>query len=126
MSIAIRAEHTFRFANGMELKPAANYRWEESSYTSIWNADKHINDEGGFDGPGYFSQPIEVFTDRRPAWEMWDYFLTLDSKQGWYVQGYSYNATSNIIPWALWIEAGNPRGSYSAPAQKGVRFGYFW
>lgn len=126
MSIAIRAEHTFRFANGMELKPGANYRWEESSYTSIWNADKHINDEGGFDGPGYFSQPIEVFTDRRPAWEMWDYFLTLDSKQGWYIQGYSYNATSNIVPWALWIEAGNPRGSYSAPAQKGIRFGYFW
>ena len=70
--------------------------------------------------------PIETFTDRRPAWEMWDYFLTLDSKQGWYLQGYSYNAHSEIVPYALWIEAGFPRGAYSAPAQKGIRFGYYW
>ncbi|MBA4729765.1 MAG: TonB-dependent receptor [Gammaproteobacteria bacterium] len=126
LSLSIRGEHTYRFGNGMELKPGFNYRWEDSSYTSIWNADKHINDEGGFDGPGYFAQPIETFSDRRPAWEMWDYFLTLDSKQGWYLQGYSYNANSEIVPYALWIEAGFPRGSYSAPAQKGIRFGYYW
>ena len=67
LSLSIRGEHTYRFGNGMELKPGFNYRWEDSSYTSIWNADKHINDEGGFDGPGYFAQPIETFSDRRPA-----------------------------------------------------------
>ena len=126
LALTARYEHTWKLNNGMELKPGVNYHWEDSSYVTIWNADKHVNDPGGFDGPGYFSQPIENFTDRRPAWEMWDYFLTLDSKDNWYIQAYSYNATSEAVPYWLGIEAGFPRGAYSQPAQKGVRFGYYW
>ena len=57
---------------------------------------------------------------------MWDYFLTLDSKDNWYIQAYSYNATSEAVPYWLAIEAGFPRGAYSQPAQKGIRFGYYW
>ena len=48
--------------------------------------DKHVNDEGGCDGPVYFCLPLENFTDKRPAWEMFDLFLTLDSKDNWYIQ----------------------------------------
>ena len=127
LALTVRYEHIWKLGYGYELKPGFNYHWEDSSYTTIWNADKHVNDEGGVDGPGYFNQPIEVFTDRRPAWEMYDLFLTLDSREGnWFLQAYSYNASSEVVPWALGINAGFQVGSYSAPAQKGVRFGYYW
>ena len=63
-----------------------NYHWEAESYVTPWNMDKHVNDEGGCDGPGYFCLPLENFTDKRPAWEMFDLFLTLDSKDNWYIQ----------------------------------------
>ena len=72
LALTVRYEHIWKLGYGYELKPGFNYHWEDSSYTTIWNADKHVNDEGGVDGPGYFNQPIEVFTDRRPAWEMYD------------------------------------------------------
>ena len=51
--------------------------------------------------------------------EMYDLFLTLDSREGnWFLQAYSYNASSEVVPWALGINAGFQVGSYSAPAQK--------
>jgi hypothetical protein len=30
------------------------------------------------------------------------------------------------VPWYIGVEAGIPRGSYSAPSQKVIRFGYYW
>jgi hypothetical protein len=110
----------------MELKPGVNYHWETDSYVTPWNMDKHVNDEGGCDGPNYFCLPLENYTDKRPAWEMFDYFLTLDSKDNWYIQFASYNAKSEVVPWSVGIEAGIPRGAYSAPSQKLIRFGYYW
>tara|TARA_B100001248_G_scaffold257659_1_gene240569 strand:+ start:258 stop:2984 length:2727 start_codon:yes stop_codon:yes gene_type:complete len=126
LAFTIRFEHTYRLQNGMEFKPGMNYHWESSSYVTPWNMDKHVNDEGGCIGPNYFCQPVENYTDKRDRWEIYDYFLTLDSKQNWYIQWASYNAKSEIVPWSLGIEAGIPRGAYSAPSQKVIRFGYYW
>ena len=38
----------------------------------------------------------------------------------------SYNAKSEVVPWYIGVEAGIPRGAYSAPSQKVIRFGYYW
>jgi hypothetical protein len=57
---------------------------------------------------------------------MFDLFLTLDSKDNWYIQYASYNHKSEVVPWYIGVEAGIPRGSYSAPSQKVIRFGYYW
>ena len=126
LALTVRFEHTYKLRNGMELKPGVNYHWEAESYVTPWNMDKHVNDEGGCDGPGYFCLPLENFTDKRPAWEMFDLFLTLDSKDNWYIQYASYNHKSEVVPWYIGVEAGIPRGAYSAPAQKIIRFGYYW
>ena len=126
LALTIRFDHTIRLQNGMEFKPGFSYHWESDSYVTIWNMDKHLNDEGGCDGINYFCEPLENFTDKRQAWEMFDYFLTLDSKDNWYLQWASYNAKSEVVPWYISIEAGMPRGAYSAPSQKVLRFGYYW
>ena len=42
-------------------------------------------------------------------------------KANWYIQWASYNAKSEIVPWYIGIEAGIPRGAYSAPSQKVIR-----
>jgi hypothetical protein len=31
-----------------QLIPSINYHWQAEDYLTIWNADKHINDAGGY------------------------------------------------------------------------------
>lgn len=106
---------------------------------TIWNADKHVNDPGGYgtgfspngdyvDLPGYFMDDVETFGDHRDSWYMADLLLTYKTAQDapWYLQAYGYNITEEEVAWWRQVEAGQPRGSYSAPAQYGLRFAYYW
>ncbi len=104
---------------------------------TIWNADKHVNDPGGYgtgfspngdyvDLPGYFADDVDTFGDHRDSWHMTDVTVTYRpaGDRNWYIQAYGYNVTDEEVAWWRAVEAGNPRGSYSAPAQYGVRFNY--
>ena len=137
ISFTIRYEHTFEMGNLGQLLPALNYHWQSSDYLTIWNADKHTNDPGGYgtgfgdtfvDLPGYFNQSTDEFGDQRGAWKMLDIFLTYKpaGDASWYAQAYAYNITDETIPYWRGVEAGNPSGSFSAPRQYGVRVGYYW
>ena len=123
-SFTIRFEHTYRLQNGMELKPGINIIMKQilTLLPGIW-----IN---------ILMMKVDVLvkitsanhlriTPIRDQHEMFDYFITLDSKDNWYLQWASYNAKSEIVPWYIGVEAGIPRGAYSAPC-KILRFGYYW
>jgi hypothetical protein len=119
------------------LAPSVNYHWQAEDYLTIWNADKHVNDPGGYgtgvgdsfvDLPGYFADSVDEFGDQRGSWDMIDLTLTYKpaGESNYYVQAYAYNVTDEEVAWFRGVEAGNPRGSYSAPSQYGIRIGYFW
>ena len=48
----------------MEFKPGMNYHWESSSYVTPWNMDKHLNDEGGCDGPNISVSHWKITQDK--------------------------------------------------------------
>jgi iron complex outermembrane receptor protein len=138
-AFTIRYEHTFDLGRLGLITPSINYHWQAEDYLTIWNADKHVNDPGGYgtgfspngdyvDLPGYFQDPVETFGDSRDDWNMLDVFLTYkpSNDSPWYLQAYAYNVTEEQIAWWRGVEAGQPRGSYSAPSQIGARFGFYW
>jgi iron complex outermembrane receptor protein len=139
VAFTLRYEHTFDLGDFGVLIPSLNYHWQADDYLTIWNADKHVNDAGGYgtgfspdgnyvDLPGYFADDVNTFGDQRDSWFMADILLTYKpaNDANWYVQGYAYNITEEEIAWWRQVEAGQPRGSYSAPAQYGMRFSYNW
>jgi iron complex outermembrane receptor protein len=137
LAFTIRYEHTFNLGTMGTLAPSVNYHWQAEDYLTIWNADKHVNDPGGYgtgvgesfvDLPGYFADSVDEFGDQRGSWDMIDLTLTYKpaGESNYYVQAYAYNVTDEEVAWFRGVEAGNPRGSYSAPSQYGIRIGYFW
>jgi iron complex outermembrane receptor protein len=139
VAFTIRYEHAFNMGRFGTLTPSVSYHWQSEDYVSIWNADKHVNDAGGYgsgfsgngdyvDLPGYFADDVNTFGDQRDSWHMTDVTVTYNppGDQSWYVQAYGYNVTEEEIAWWRGVEAGNPRGAYSGPAQYGVRFNYSW
>ena len=137
LAFTIRYEHTFNLGTMGTLAPSINYHWQAEDYLTIWNADKHVNDPGGYgtgvgdsfvDLPGYFSDSVDEFGDQRGSWDMVDLTLTYKpaGESNYYVQAYAYNVTDEEVAWFRGVEAGNPRGAYSAPSQYGIRIGYFW
>ena len=72
--------------------------------------------------------PVEWFGDQRDSWHMMDFVLTYEpaGNASWYAQAFVYNLEDEEIAWFRGVEAGQPRGSYSAPRQYGIRVGYYW
>jgi iron complex outermembrane receptor protein len=138
LALTVRFEQTFNLGSLGSVTPSVNYHWQSEDYLTIFNVDKHVNDAGGYgsglgadyvDLPGFFARTdIETFTDKRPSWSTVDLFLTYNppGDANWYAQAYMYNATDEEISWWRGMEAGTPRGAYSAPSQWGIRVEYFW
>jgi iron complex outermembrane receptor protein len=139
VAVTLNYEHTFNLGAYGQLVPSVKVHWQSEDYLSIWNADKHVNDAGGYgtgfsgngdyvDLPGYFADPVEQFGDNRDSWHMIDFVLTYRpaGNASWYAQAFVYNVEDEEIAWFRAVEAGQPRGSYSAPRQYGIRVGYYW
>jgi iron complex outermembrane receptor protein len=137
LALTIRYEHTFNLGSLGSLVPSIDYHWQSEDYLSVFNLDKHIDDAGGcgtglgdafVDTPGFFCNSIDTVTDKRDAWSNVNLFLTYNppGDANWYAQAYIYNATDEEIVYWRGVEAGQPRGAYSAPSQWGVRVEYFW
>ena len=139
VAVTLNYEHTFNLGAYGQLVPSVKVHWQSEDYLSIWNADKHVNDAGGYgtgfsgngdyvDLPGYFADPVDQFGDNRDSWHMIDFVLTYRpaGNASWYVQAFVYNLEDEEIAWFRAVEAGQPRGSYSAPRQYGIRVGYYW
>ena len=139
IALTLRYQHVFNLGTAGTVTPAINYHYESESYMTPWNANNHVNDVGGFgsgsslngnytDLPGYFADPVDIFTDERPSWEMVD--LTITYKPAgdapWYAQLSGYNVTDEYVPFWRGVNAGTPHGGYSAPSHYVFRVGYYW
>jgi iron complex outermembrane receptor protein len=137
LALTVRYEHTFNLGSLGSVVPSIDYHWQSEDYLSPFNLDKHVNDAGGcgtglgadyVDTPGFFCHSIDTVTDKRESWSNVNLFLTYNppGDANWYAQAYMYNATDEEIVYWRGVEAGQPRGAYSAPSQWGVRVEYFW
>ena len=137
LALTVRYEHTFNLGSLGSVVPSIDYHWQSEDYLSPFNLDKHVNDAGGcgtglgadyVDTPGFFCHSIDSVTDKRESWSNVNLFLTYNppGDANWYAQAYMYNATDEEIVYWRGVEAGQPRGAYSAPSQWGVRVEYFW
>ena len=147
LAFTIKYEHTFNLGTMGQLIPAINYHWQAEDYLTIWNADKHTNDVGGYgtygcanygaddgcgygfiDFAGYFNESTDVFGDQRSSWSMVDLIITYkpSGDAPWYAQAFAYNVTDEVISYWRGVEAGVPSGAFSAPTQYGIRVGYYW
>jgi len=101
VALTLNYEHTFNLGAWGKLKPALKVHWQSEDYLTIWNADKHVNDPGGYgtgfsgdgnfvDLPGYFMDPVEWFGDQRDSWHMMDFILTYEpaGNASWYAQAF--------------------------------------
>jgi hypothetical protein len=148
LAFTIKYEHTFNLGTMGQLIPSINYHWQAEDYLTIWNADKHINDAGGYgtygctnfgaadgcaygfiDLPGYFNESTDVFGDHRSSWSMVDLIVTYTSllvmRLGM-LKLMHITLTDEVISYWRAVEAGVPSGAFSAPTQYGVRVGYYW
>jgi iron complex outermembrane receptor protein len=145
-AVTLKYEHTFNLGSWGTLNSMVNWHWQSEDYLTIWNADKHVNDPGGYgtgsslnddpennyydfvDLPGYFADPVEQFGDKRDSWHMMDFIMTYKpaGDSSWYLQAAIYNLEDESIPWFRAVEAGVPRGAYSAPRQYVLSLGYYW
>ncbi|GMG87948.1 TonB-dependent receptor [Biformimicrobium ophioploci] len=114
-ALTINYAHTFELGNGDRIIPFVNVHWEDDSYLSYWNVDKHD-----------FPTPTpEAFSDTREAFTTVDVsirYVTADDKIS--AELFGYNVTDEIIPY--WASAGDGvvRAPMSVPANYGVRFNY--
>ena len=139
LAATLRYSHTFNMGSLGTLEPSLNWHWQAEDYLTIWNADKHVNDAGGYgtghtgagnyvDLPGYFRDPVDEFGDHRDSWQMMDFSLTYKpaGDASWYAQASVYNLEDEEIAFWRAVEAGTPRGAYSAPRQYVLTVGYYW
>ncbi len=110
-------EHTFELGSLGTLVPWINVHWEDDSYLTVWNVDKHTDDMNFV----IADEDIRYTDDRR------DSFYTVNStvrfyRDNWYVEAYGYNLTNEVIQYWGGAAEGVAKGSFSAPRTYGLRF----
>ena len=84
---------------------------------------------GFVDLPGYFTDQLMNLVIKEDSWDMVDLIVNIQASwrmRNYYAQAYAYNVTDEEVHGLRGVEAGNPRGAYSAPSQYGIRIGYYW
>ncbi len=112
-------EHTFDLGDSGALVPWVNYRWEDDSYLTIWNVDKHTDDMEFV----IADEDIRYTDDKREAFSTVAagvrYYLG-----SWVVEAYGYNLTDEVIQYWGGAREGVAVGSFSMPRTYGIRFEY--
>jgi iron complex outermembrane receptor protein len=137
VKLHLTLEHSFVLprARGVAIAPWVTAHWEDDSYLTIWNVDKHGN--GGQPCPEQapsetpdgcmdfviLPQDLQYTDDKREAWSM------LHAGVRFYygsstIELYAYNITDEVVQWWGGAAEQVPRGSMSEPRTYGIRFGY--
>ncbi|GAB3113600.1 TonB-dependent receptor [Aestuariicella hydrocarbonica] len=114
-SVTINYDHTFHLDSGARVIPFVGLHWEDESYLTYWNVDKH-------DFP---NANTEAHDDTREAFYTVNMSIKyISANEQWDVEAFGYNVTDESIPY--WAGAGDGvvRGSRSVPANYGVRLNY--
>lgn len=112
-------EHKIDLGKFGALVPWATVHWEDDSYLTIWNVDKHTDDLNFVIN----DEDIRYTDDRREA------FATLNAGvrfyyDNWHMEAFGYNITNEIVQYWGGAAEGVAKGSFSTPAMYGVRFFY--
>lgn len=112
-------EHTFDFGDVGTLVPWVNLHWEDDSYLTVWNVDRHTDDLN-FVIP---DEDIKYTDDKRKS------FYTVNAtlrfyRKSWFVELYGYNLTDEVIQYWGGAAEGVAKGSFSTPRSYGLRFNY--
>ena len=112
-------EHVFDFGRYGTLVPWITYHWEDDSYLTVWNVDKHTDDMEFV----IRDEDIRYTDDRRKAWSMVHAGLRY-YKGRWNLEAYGYNLTDEVVQWWGGAAEGVAKGSFSVPTTYGMRIGY--
>jgi len=113
-------EHAFPLlSKKLVIVPWLTAHWEDDSYLTIWNVDKHTDDMD-FVIP---DEDIRYTDDKREAWTM--IHAGVRAYWGdWEAELYMYNATNVVVQYWGGADQQVAKGSMSVPRNYGVRVGY--
>jgi len=113
-------EHTFLSSSGkLAIVPWLTAHWEDDSYLTIWNVDKHTDDMDFV----ILDQDIKYTDDKRKAWSM--FHAGVRAYWGkWMAEIYGYNLTDQVVQYWGGADQQVPKGSMSVPLNYGFRIGY--
>ena len=100
------------------LIPWVTFHWEDDSYLTIWNVDRHTDMD-------FVIRPEDVkYTDdKREAWSMVHAGLRWHTGR-WMAELFAYNLTNEVVQWWGGAAEGVAKGSFSVPRNYGFRVGY--
>ena len=101
------------------LVPWVTWHWEDDSYLTIWNVDKHTDDLNFV----IADEDIRFTDDRREAWSMLHAGVRYYYR-GWSLEVYGYNLTDEVVQYWGGAAEGVAKGSFSMPTTFGLRFNY--
>ena len=113
-------DHAFPVPNNnLVIVPWLTAHWEDDSYLTIWNVDKHTDDMDFV----IMDQDIKYTDDKRESW------YTLHAgvrayKGDWMGELFVYNITNEVVQYWGGADQGVAKGSMSMPRNYGFRLGY--
>jgi iron complex outermembrane receptor protein len=119
LKLNLSFEHAFDLGSIASLVPWVNYRWEDDSYLTIWNVDKHTDDMEFV----IRDEDIRYTDDLRQAFSIVSAGIRF-YRGKWVLEVYGYNLTDEVIQYWGGAAEGLAKGSFSVPRSYGMRFGY--
>jgi iron complex outermembrane receptor protein len=103
----------------LAIVPWVTAHWEDDSYLTIWNVDRHTDDMEFVILP----QDIRYTDDKRNAWSMLHAGVRFYTG-AWTMELYGYNLTDEVVQWWGGAAEQVAKGSFSTPRSYGFRIGY--
>ena len=98
--------------------PWVTAHWEDASYLTVWNVDKHTDDLDFV----IFDEDIRYTDDRREAWSM--VHAGVRAYYGdWSLEFFGYNLTNEVVQWWGGAAEQVAKGSMSVPRSYGFHVG---
>ena len=113
-------DHAFLFAKrDITIVPWVTAHWEDDSYLTVWNVDKHTDDLDFV----ILDQDIRFTDDKREAWSMFHAGVRMYSGD-YTAELYAYNFTNEVVQYWGGAAEQVPKGSMSVPLTYGFRVGF--
>ncbi len=119
IKLHLNVEHTFKLARAGAIVPWATMHWEDDSYLTIWNVEKHVDDLN-------FAIPDEdtkYTDDKREAFSTFNAGIRYYHGD-WALEFYGYNLTNEVVQYWGGAAEGVAKGSFSMPRSYGLRVSY--
>ncbi|MDH3785956.1 MAG: TonB-dependent receptor, partial [Acidobacteriota bacterium] len=112
-------DHAFLMPSGQTtVVPWVTAHWEDDSYLTVWNVDKHTDDLEFV----IFDEDIKYTDDKREAWSMVHAGVRI-YHGNWTTEFYGYNLTNEVIQWWGGAAEQVAKGSFSEPRNYGFHIG---